>query len=406
MQQKSPFRPRTTIHPRFYLFLLAFALIIAIAYLLLSGGSGSYRRGSLVTVGKNPLGSQYQGQAVIARDETLIAAESITSIKFIADEGAMVTKNSTLCSVYSAGYNQIEIDRLNKARTEIQSYHREKMSRNYGDPELSKLEDTISSLSQEVRTLVQRAGQGSFNNLEKQLKDALQARKEHLRSAFPDDNTLISYYESERSQERKIESWTTTFPATSDCLVSFYTDGYETTVNSQTFASLTPAQVRAVLAGQQLEMDIAARGRQPIYRTVNPEVWYVLLLCDSREWAPAEGQAYKMQPEGFENYLIDATVLSSTRLGSEILVRMQVNASVVPMLNIRTCRMVVGEYVDGLSVPIEAVIEQGGMRGVVVSDGTGQMFVPVTVISHDGKAAYIRPTYAGSLLEGQQVLIP
>ena len=307
--------------------------------------------------------------------------------------------------MYSSGYTQLEIDRLNRVRLDLQASHRDRLSRSRAvDTQLEPIQDTIEALTLDVRTVVQRAGRGSLINLEKQLKDALRSRQEYLSRYFRDDTALISYYEDERSQLRKIESWTTTFIAQEDCLVSFYTDGYETTVNAQTFMSLKPDEIQNVLAGRLLPQDIVVRGRRPIYRTVIPDIWYVLLLCVDRDWNPGDGQEYKLQMEGFQEYLVDARVISSTRVGNEILVRLEVQSDVRAVLNTRTARMVVGEFVDGFSIPIEAVIEQGGLNGVVLADASNGTFVPVTVISQDQRKAYIRPVYPGSLAEGQRVL--
>jgi hypothetical protein len=85
-------------------------------------------------------------------------------------------------------------------------------------------------------------------------------------------------------------------------------------------------------------------------------------------------------------------------------VRLEVKGDVRPVLNIRTCRMMVGEFIDGMSVPIASVIEQGGVLGVVVSDVSGEIFVPVTVTSTDAENAFVQPVHQGSLLDGQRVI--
>ena len=162
---------------------------------------------------------------------------------------------------------------------------------------------------------------------------------------------------------------------------------------------MTPAQVRAVLSGQRLETDVVSRGRDPIFRTIKPEGWYALLVSSEKSWNPVPGQAYKMQLDGFDNYLVDATVESFTRSGGELLVRMQIDTNVEPVLNIRTCRVVVGEFVDGVNVPVSALYSQSNMIGVVVSELGTDTFVPVTVISRDEKTAFVRSIYAGSPLQ-------
>jgi hypothetical protein len=231
------------------------------------------------------------------------------------------------------------------------------------------------------------------------------ARKEYLRQKHPDDQDLVTLYKDESQQIKRIESWTTSYIAQEESVVSFYTDGYETTLNANTYADITPQEAHAVLSGQKLEVDLVTRGRQPIYRTVLPGDWYILLLTNDRNWNPTEGQIYKAKLEGFEDYLVDATVVSFTRVGGEMLVRMAVHSDVRPVLNIRTCRMSVGEFVEGLlSVPIESVFEQDGMMGVAVRGPSGDSFTPVTIVSSDAKNRYVQPVYAGSLLPGQTVL--
>ena len=69
------------------------------------------------------LGNDYTGTVVIARNETLYETENKTRVDFIANEGSKVSRSSVICKVYSSGYNQTEINRLETYREEIQNYH-------------------------------------------------------------------------------------------------------------------------------------------------------------------------------------------------------------------------------------------------------------------------------------------
>lgn len=389
-------KKKVRIHARFYVFIVLMALIALLGWLWFS------RRGSLAStaiVSAGSMGSQYQGEIVIARDETLYDAEGVTRIDFVAEEGSHIYKGNVICQVYSSGYNQTEINKLENYRSAIQQYHKEQVMKNYVDAQLEKLDLDVDTLSLEVRTLVQGEGVGNLNNLEKQLSTAIKARQTYLRQKYPDDQTLSSLYDEESRQLKKIESWTTTYDAKEECIVSFYTDGYESTVNASTYETLTPAQVRTVLAGQTLETDVVSRGRDPIYRTVKPEGWYALLASPEKNWNPVPGQSYKMQLDGFDNYLVDATVVSFTRSGGELLVRMRIDSDVEPVLNIRSCRVVVGEFVDGVNVPVSSLYTQSNMIGVVVSELGTETFVPVIVISRDDKTAFVKSIYPGSPLQ-------
>ena len=320
------------------------------------------------------LGDEYTGSVVIARNEKLYETENKTRVDFIANEGSRVSRSSVICKVYSSGYNQTEINRLQNYRDEIQDYHVNQVFNTYVDAALDANNDEVSALTQQVRTLVQGRGVGSLSNLETQLQSALNVR-----------NT-----------------------ATEDCIVSFYTDGYEKMINANTYSTLTPADVRSVIRGIAPVQETASqRASDPIFRTVIEDEWYALFLCTDRDWNPVVGEQYQMQLTGFDNYVLPAQVESFSRIGGDLLLRMRVRSSVEPVLNIRTCGATVGDFVSGVYVPIRALYTMDNMIGVVVIEGGMQTFVPVTVISYpDENTAFVRPTLAGSpLSDGKTILL-
>lgn len=354
------------------------------------------------------LGDEYTGSVVIARNEKLYETENKTRVDFIANEGSRVSRSSVICKVYSSGYNQTEINRLQNYRDEIQDYHVNQVFNTYVDAALDANNDEVSALTQQVRTLVQGRGVGSLSNLETQLQSALNVRKNYLRQKYPDDQTLSGLYKVENDQLKKIESWTTTHTATEDCIVSFYTDGYEKMINANTYSTLTPADVRSVIRGIAPVQETASqRASDPIFRTVIEDEWYALFLCTDRDWNPVVGEQYQMQLTGFDNYVLPAQVESFSRIGGDLLLRMRVRSSVEPVLNIRTCGATVGDFVSGVYVPIRALYTMDNMIGVVVIEGGMQTFVPVTVISYpDENTAFVRPTLAGSpLSDGKTILL-
>ena len=69
-------------------------------------------------------------------------------------------------------------------------------------------------------------------------------------------------------------------------------------------------------------------GSDPIFRTVMEEEWYALFICQDRDWNPVVGETYQMQLTGFDDYIIPAQVVSFTRIGSDLLLRMHVSTRV------------------------------------------------------------------------------
>ena len=389
-------------------------LLVLLVFLLLAGVALWQLRGvfsgnaTTAIVRADTLGNSYSGTLVIARNERTYSTENKTRMEFVAGEGSRVARGGVICKVYTSGYNQTEINRLQTYRTEIQNYHVNQVLSTYVDAALDSENEEISQLAQQVRTLVQGRGVGSLSNLEKQLESALTVRKNYLRQKYPDDQTLSELYKVENDQLKKIESWTNTFVADEDCLVSFYTDGFESTVNSVTYSKLTPSDVRSIIRGVVPSGSTAQeRGSAPIYRTIIEDEWYALFLCTDRDWNPVVGEEYRMNLTGFDNYVIPAVVESFSRIGGDLLLRMRVRSSVEPVLNIRTCGATVGDFVSGVYVPINALYTMNNMIGVVVLDGGVQTFVEATVISYsDDNTAFLRPTLSGSPLEaGKTVML-
>ena len=96
-------------------------------------------------------------------------------------------------------------------------------------------------------------------------------------------------------------------------------------------------------------------------------------------------------------------MLSFTRTGGELEVRLDVNSDVQPVMYIRTCVGVLGDSVSSLTVPEKAIYTQDNMPGVVVVDGEYQFFIPVNVLDRRDGLVFISAIQQGVLFEGQTV---
>ena len=403
--KKKKKRSRRAKAPILPLVLLALLFVVVGVVIWKASGAITSQATTAIVQGSS-LGNYYSGKLVIARNEKLVTTENKTRVDFIAEEGSKATRSSVICKVYSSGFNQTEINKLQTYREEIQSYHVSQVLNTYVDAALDSENAEIASLAQQVRTLVHGRSVGSLSSIEKQLTSALESRKSYLKQKYPDDQELAQLYKVENDQLKKIESWTTTYTADEDCLVSFYTDGYEEVVNSSTYSALTPSDVRNVIRGVAPDLDTVSRGSDAIFRTVIEDEWYALFLCSYPDWNPVVGEEYQIQLTGFENYNVKGTVMSFARIGSDLLLRMQVNSSVEPVLNIRTCEATVGDFVSGVRVPVNALYSYDGMIGVVVLEGGVQTFVEVIVISYpDENTAFVRAKHDGSPLTADKTVM-
>ena len=102
--------------------------------------------------------------------------------------------------------------------------------------------------------------------------------------------------------------------------------------------------------------EAAQRGRTNLYRLVKQNNYAVLMLLEDSVWNPVEGMTLKLTLEQFNETTVDAQVLSFTRSGGELLLRLAVIGDVSDVLYMRTCTAQLGEYVDCLKLPVKAII--------------------------------------------------
>lgn len=356
-----------------------------------------------VIVEKGDMSNEYVAQVIIVRDEKVTDAESLTNVQYYADEGAYVFQGNRIADVFTAGYSKTDENKLLSVRSEIKAH--QKLLPVYADQQLERLNGQILEYAHELELLIHGKRKGNLLNLERQLQTALVKRQDYLKQKFSGDQNLRALYENETTLIKKIEIWTHNYLATSDSIVSFYTDGYENMLNMNTFSTITAAQVHSVLNGEAPIQSSAQRGRVAVYREVQPKGFSLLLLSHDTKWNPIDDKVYKVQLQGFEDTLYDAVVVSSSLSSNELIVRMTVDSDVRPVLNTRVTQAIVGEhYLSGLKVPLNALGVQGGQVGVVVTNDGGR-FVPVQILDQKTDYAIVQSISPGLLSEGQKVRV-
>lgn len=283
------------------------------------------------------LGSRYSGDCLVIRDETPYDAEGLTSIEYIAEEGVMIYRGTTICNVYSSGFSTREMTTLQDYRDQIKEYQIKLLRSEVAtDARMEKLESEVMTRAREVRAIVGGA-RGNMNNQESLLGMAIQARQSYLKQKYSEDQRMTRLYDDEQSQMQRISSWTKQYAALTEGIVSFYSDGYEYGLTINNYDQFTPAQVRSMLNGNKPEQSATQKGKTTIYRMIRDGYWNVLMMVRDSNWNPVEGAVYELRLESFKDTTVQAQVVSFTRSGGEMVVRLAVQAPVQPILYIRTC---------------------------------------------------------------------
>jgi len=406
--QQQPYRaPQTASYSRINIILglIIGALMIVLGVIAISQLMGSRQaRTALVSAGS--LGSNYTGDAVLVRNEVMYTQDGISQIDYIATEGTLVRRGEKVCTVYTSGFSNKEWATLNNYRSQIKEYQKALLAGTNieTDGQLKRLNAAVLSRALETQSMVQSQA-GNLINQETLLSTEIQERSYYLRQKYSDDQKLNRLYDDEKTQLQRIETWTKPFAAGDTGLVSFYTDGFERVLNSSTYESFSPSEVRQMYRGMLPSSAALGRNEVAVYRIVRQGGYTVLMLCNDTTWTPTVGASYELLLESFDNTRVSATVESVTRSEGELLLRLSIRADVEPVLYIRSCHVQLSESIYSLTVPANALTDDSGQIGVVVVQPDGNYFLPVDVISQDAREAHIVPLLNNILSEGSTVLV-
>ena len=390
-------RRRKRVTGRFYIFLLVVALIVfLIVRPKLNLGSKE-----AVIMTANTQYSQMM-DCIIIRDEAVTASESTARVEYIATENTLVNSGDTIAYIYTAGYSENLLTKLETTRASIQEYHKNTILANIKDADLERYDTIVDMMVLEFKHMVNRDSRGSLLTAARQLETAMVNRQEYLRANKREDTKLTKLYDEENTRLTSIQSWRKVEKAKESGVVSFYMDGYEHDLTVETLPSLNAAAVRRVLAGEKLSSGGRSNG---IYRIVNQDSWYVALVADAETWNPVVGQEYYLQMQGFEDLAFTASVKSVLKESGTLLAVFEINDPIGPLIYQRTGKAMLSITISGLSVTSKALYEQNGQMGVWLYDVPGGTFVPVEVLSNDGSNALIQPLVDGAIGIGQRVLI-
>ncbi|MGI6670451.1 MAG: HlyD family efflux transporter periplasmic adaptor subunit [Christensenellales bacterium] len=398
---QAPIKPRRT---SMYVGLGLLLLLVVFGGMALSQMlSTKNEKTAIVAISRQ--GSTYAGKAIIVRNESAYSQESVSTVRYAAEEGQPVSRGDPVCTVYTSGLSNRELTSLQKYRKEIKSYLKILNAKNdTPDTRLQRADTLVLQRAGETQALV-RGAAGNMINQEALLREAMAARYSYLRQKYPDDTKLSRLYDNENNQLQRIETWAKQFAASDNGLVSFYTDGFEAALNMNNYANYTPQQVSDMLAGRVPEAYQRLPNHTDIFRLVRQYNYAVLLLSDNEDWNPNPGEEYQMIIESFASTTVSAIVESVTKAEGKLLVRLHVPSAVDPVLYMRNCQVQLSTTTITYAVPQAALRSQGGTMGVVVRFREGDYLVPVNVISTEGNLAHVLPVNSGFLYEGLTVLV-
>ena len=164
--------------------------------------------------------------AVIIRDESVFSSGTIARVEYVAMENTLLNAGDTIAYLYSTGYSESELERLEDIRANIQAYHKTILN-NIVDNDLNRLDRIVDMRALELKSLVTHQTTGNLLSLVRQLESAMVDRQDYMRANQREDLNLNRLYQDESTRMNSIASWRTEATADEAGVISFYTDGYE-----------------------------------------------------------------------------------------------------------------------------------------------------------------------------------
>ena len=389
---------RRRVAPRFFVFV---AIMIVAAFLLArplwDSGSGQ----ALIREVDSSITQSMD--CVIIRDESVATSDSTVRIEYIGRENTEVAAGDAIANLYTTGYTESLLTRLEETRQNIQAYHKTLLG-TIVDGDLDRMDAIVDICADDFCNLVTQRTRGNLQTVVEQLETAMVNRQDYLRQNKRDDTRLTQLYDEESTRLSSIQSWRVESTADRAGVLSFYIDGYENDLTVAGLDALTAADVRAVLAGGTLANTAQTR-QTGLYRIVDQDAWYVALVSNVNSWIPLVGQTYYLQLEGFEDLSYTATVTNVQKTSDTVLAVFRIDQPIGPLIYQRTGRATLSISLKSLAVDTEALYNQDGQIGVWLNDVPGGTFVPVDVLSTEGDLSLIQPVVEGALQTGQQVLV-
>lgn len=393
---------RFRIKKRFFVFL---ALFLALVVLVCVGISALFRRlfAGYYTVSYGMIESTNKAPALLLRDETVVRSEGYGTVEYVAADFAGVAAGDSVLNFYSSGYTkdiQSELAQVDNRIEQQQANSLASALSGIVDEELLRFDDKIAEKSKQIRSALP---DGDLNALYGELKTLLGEKQAYLeQTSTAQADTLLTQLYATRSQLLgRIQGWKSAYTAPSNGRVSYSFDGFEPYLTTEVLPLLTAQNVRDLIGNRDPEQPAELRSQQNLYRIVDPNHWYAMILTADTDWTIGVGEKCALYFEGYEDLSYQAVVQSISGSQTELMVVLEMNEDIGPLINARKLTAVIGGRVEGIRVPLSSIATNGGQQGVYLYE-TGA-FIPVRVIGHDSRYALVMPQEEGSLQKDMRI---
>lgn len=386
-------KPKT----KFY-FVLGFAVVVVAVILVLLLSSPR-----LATVEWADAEFDQNYNMLIVRDEVVYEAKNYGKTKYIAVEGQSVNVGDPIVEVYEWGYNDETLSKLLELQKKIMTYQTEVIRAGVIDDTLNDINSRIDAKATQIRQAVIENNPSVLLTMEREMATLLVERMTHLREVTAADAQLSDDYTQESELLTLFATWRSQLAANESGIVSFYFDGCESLMNKQNIGSFTREVLEEVLDGKTVETPDTDQAYAPLYRVVNGNAWYVVLLSDKKIPEMHLGNGFSIIFEDYLQTQYTGVVYDATELAQNdgYVYTVMIQDNIGPLLDDRRVSARLYGLQEGFSIPKSCVKTVDNIDYVETAAGA---YVPVLIVADKGATVLVQ-TYEGqpTLEKGQQI---
>ncbi|MBR3196340.1 MAG: hypothetical protein IKF50_06520 [Clostridia bacterium] len=368
--------------PRFFV-VLGVILALAAALVFLFAGN------RYTQVVSDTCIQEIRADAVLLRDERVIATEQHGEVTWLVKEGTFVSEGETVARVIQSQYSGDLVKDLQKIQDEILRYQRERLTDQYHDAELEEMdEEIIQSTLGAVRAI---RGKSAVDLVQWQsdLETYMTRREEYLKQNYASDDRLSDLLEESESLRGRIASLITEAYAPSDGRISFNIDGCESELNAGAIRVLSADMIQQTLNAAEAEKVTKTTQFNMIFRCIGCEEWYCAVPTEEQIQMPMDG-IFVLTIDELPGKTYQAEVIDREMLAQGGVLLLRINGDPEEVINLRRVKVTLRAEYSGMYVPERALRKKDGNVGVWVrNDERSKIFVPVDVYYRQGSRVLI-----------------
>lgn len=368
---------------KFFVILGLFAVLIAIVLILVLRGQPT----AAIEIAE----TKYEATVdmLIVRDEVVYEAKNYGKTKFIAVEGEHVDVGDPILQVYEWGYNDQTLSALLDLQKEIMKYETEVSRADVIDQSLNDINGRITAKAVEIKQAVANDQPDLILGLERDMDALLDERLTYLRSVVVPDTQLREHYKNEQALLEQIAGWRREVNAKESGTVSFYFDGCEALMAEENIGSFTKTALEEVLEGKTIEVPDHDHAFAPLYRVVNENEWYVVLLSEEKIPEMYVGNGFSLVFNDYLETQYTGVVSNATVLDNKegFVYTILIKDNIGPLLGERRVSARLLNVQQGMRVPRSCVKATEQVNYVETVEGD---VVPVIIVADAGEYVFIQ----------------